>query len=141
MNTRLIYTLSALLMLLSSAALMAQSSGRPSANTSTSSFNTTTSTTATPTELLQQVSVVIEDIVDPYGINVYPNPADNILYVEVNIPAHVHLTTATGEVVLQTSGSGRLSLDTTNQPNGMYFVVVSNGIAAPMSRRAYIIHR
>lgn len=85
--------------------------------------------------------IVVEDILDPYGVNIYPNPADNTMYVEVNSFSQISLRTHLGEVLYQTSGDGRISIDTSIYPNGVYYVVVQNGISLPTSHRVYIIHK
>ena len=100
-----------------------------------------TPTPANQNTLYSQGVVVVEDILDPYGINIYPNPADDILYVEVNTLSQISLRTHLGEVLYQTWGEGRISIDTSIYPNGVYYVVVQNGISLPTTYRLYIIHK
>lgn len=109
---------------------------QPSANN-----NTPLPTPTVQNELYSQGVVVVEDILDPYGINIYPNPASEVLYVEVNTLSQISLRTSLGEVLYQTSGEGRITIDTSTYPNGMYYVVVQNAIALPTSHRVYIIHK
>ncbi|MBK9458896.1 MAG: T9SS type A sorting domain-containing protein [Sphingobacteriales bacterium] len=128
-------------------AVFAQNGNRPAFNASPIPYapnptsNTPTPTPANQNTLYSQGVVVVEDILDPYGINIYPNPADDILYVEVNTLSQISLRTHLGEVLYQTSGEGRISIDTSIYPNGVYYVVVQNGISLPTSHRVYIIHK
>lgn len=118
--------------------------GRGALNTPISQPNTNNNTLPTPAEqggLYSQVVVVVEDILDPYSINIYPNPANEVLYVEVNTPSQISLRTSLGEVLYQTLGEGRVIIDTSTYPNGIYYVVVQNAIALPTPHRVYIIHR
>lgn len=119
--------------------------GRGALNSPISQPNTNNNNTLpTPAEqdgLYSQGVVVVEDILDPYSINIYPNPASEVLYIEVNTPSQISLRTFLGEVLYQTLGEGRITIDTSTYPNGMYYVVVQNAMALPTSHRIYIIHR
>lgn len=66
--------------------------------------------------------------VNAASVNVYPNPASDVLNVVVGSGnASVSLSSVTGAVVASAAGTGTVALNTSNVPAGLYVVTVSSG--------------
>ncbi|MCG9879074.1 MAG: T9SS type A sorting domain-containing protein [Bacteroidia bacterium] len=71
------------------------------------------------------------DNLQQMGFNVYPNPANQQVYIESkNLPSYSwSLTNALGELVLvQTEEKGTRILDINNLTNGIYFLQITNDL-------------
>lgn len=74
---------------------------------------------------------------------VYPNPANNLLYVEKNEPEKytIHLTNAFGaSVLVQTEVKGTSLIDTSLLPDGIYFLQVTNDLGEVAVTKIIIQH-
>jgi hypothetical protein len=59
-----------------------------------------------------------------YGI--YPNPGNGLFNIQINGKYNVEVTNAHGQKVMSTSINGNDMLDLSNQPNGIYFIHLTN---------------
>lgn len=73
-------------------------------------------------------TVGITDVLQQQGIKVYPNPATNVLHIDVQDAAHAYIYNTNGQQVQETEIiKGDNIISTSSLPAGMYFVKLSGG--------------
>ncbi|HNI45393.1 MAG TPA: T9SS type A sorting domain-containing protein [Chitinophagales bacterium] len=83
----------------------------------------------------------IEDVLDPDQIVVFPNPANDVLHVDLPAAAQLEIRNSLGIILLQQAGiTGRNTFNVSALPNGYYFLhVISNG--QTVVRRFLVAHK
>jgi hypothetical protein len=62
------------------------------------------------------------------GLRIYPNPATGLFYVEgAELGARIRVYNPVGVMLQETLVSGTEVISLEDQPNGMYFITISNG--------------
>jgi hypothetical protein len=80
-------------------------------------------------------TVGVQNVSSSSSINVFPNPATDVLNVAVGAGnANVQLSSVTGAVVASANGSGNLVLNTANVQAGLYVVTVNNAAGTTTSK-------
>ncbi len=82
-----------------------------------------------------------ESNVSPYDntISLYPNPARNMLNIELNKSGRVKIMNALGKSVLEKPvAEGKNSLDITKLPSGMYYVIIEQAGAGSFTRKLLV---
>lgn len=69
-----------------------------------------------------QSSVSVNDV--QQALKIYPNPADDYVIIESDGIVGVQLITITGQVISKMTVQSKYKLDTSNLPNGVYFIQV-----------------
>jgi hypothetical protein len=67
---------------------------------------------------------------------IYPNPSDDIIYIETNDDEQIEIYSIQGSLVLTTSGN---SIDLSDYPAGVYQVVIKNGTGLIVAREKLIL--
>lgn len=70
------------------------------------------------------------DFEEQFGLKIYPNPASSWLQIETDYPEElrVELWTMTGQLIVQEEMINDINLDTSNLPEGMYFLKLGEGV-------------
>ncbi len=81
--------------------------------------------------LVWNTAAGIDNIQTQNGLNLYPNPANNVLNIElkdISTPLNVQIVNLLGETVISTALNHQIStLNVSNMPSGVYFVQTENG--------------
>lgn len=83
----------------------------------------------------------VEDVLDPDQIVVFPNPANDVLHIDLPFPAQLEIRNGWGITLFQQVGvAGRNTFNVSALPNGYYFLyVISNGQL--VVRRFLVAHK
>ncbi len=85
------------------------------------------SKTATVTIVVSICTGIVSLNANNTTLNVYPNPTNGVVTVELSVNSKVIVTNILGEVVLtNTLNAGKQTIDISNQSNGIYFVRFSD---------------
>ena len=71
---------------------------------------------------LKNFGVGIEEASRVRGLNVWPNPAQDVLFVESDVAKDVVILNVTGEIVMRTEIVGKEGLEVSGLPTGVYWV-------------------
>jgi hypothetical protein len=81
------------------------------------------------------VPASVHDIANGMSVPMYPNPARDIVYMELPaITTKVEIVNMAGRVVYCTEAKGTLKVDLRTQPTGLYMVRLSNVNGVTQSR-------
>ena len=93
--------------------------------------NTWYYTTSTPMVRMNfDPTVSINEVANAFGLNVYPNPASDVINVTLNkeVAASITIIDVTGKVVKTSTINGTsTSINTTGLSNGVYYVNITDG--------------
>lgn len=93
--------------------------------------NTWYYTTSTPMVRMNfDPTVSINEVANAFGLNVYPNPASDVINVTLNkeVAASITIVDVTGKVVKTSTINGTsASINTTGLSNGVYYVNITDG--------------
>ncbi len=93
--------------------------------------NTWYYTTSTPMVRMNfDPTVSINEVANAFGLNVYPNPASDVINVTLNkeVAASITVVDVTGKVVKTSTINGTsASINTTGLSNGVYYVNITDG--------------
>ena len=80
--------------------------------------------------------------VEDWGVNVYPNPAKDLLYVEVShASTPLSVTNALGQLIIEEElVQNKKEIDISKLPNGVYFLKVKNKNGIEINRKFIIEH-
>lgn len=77
----------------------------------------------------------------PLTLNVAPNPANNVMNIEINTSADVKMVDVLGNVVLtEKMEAGKKAIDVSSFKNGVYFVMIEAEGIKPTTRKVIIRH-
>jgi hypothetical protein len=95
--------------------------------------NTWYYTTSTPMVRMNfDPTVSINEVENTFGLNVYPNPASDVINVTVNkaVDATISIVDVTGKVVKTSSLNGlATTVNTAGLTNGVYYVNITDGVS------------
>ncbi|MEY4572604.1 MAG: hypothetical protein RLZ10_1847, partial [Bacteroidota bacterium] len=95
--------------------------------------NTWYYTTSTPMVRMNfDPTVSINEVENTFGLNVYPNPASDVINITVNkvVDATISIVDVTGKVVKTSSLNGlATTVNTAGLTNGVYYVNITDGVS------------
>ncbi|WP_462281889.1 T9SS type A sorting domain-containing protein, partial [Salinivirga cyanobacteriivorans] len=71
--------------------------------------------------------VGIDDIAEALDFNIYPNPTNGVLHIDVDGTNHVTIINAIGQVINTVKVNGQSTIDLSNNASGVYFIRLSSG--------------
>lgn len=81
------------------------------------------------------------DATEDFSFNVSPNPANQIMNLEVNATSNVKMVDVLGNVVLeQTISAGKQSFSVADFKNGVYFIMIESEGIKPTTRKVIVRH-